>query len=187
MTIRLMIAALLALAPLPAWAQACDTLESRAGQAWAEQNLWRYADRAHAADVYRDLADSKLPSPWPDGIAPQFTVLAAGTRFQMAIARNQIQPDGSIHYGGFGTFQRIETAAQVRDLLAVRSDFKASVDLVLTLEVTQPLPVLVGPIGPQVEPSDCHLLPGGGMQLQLVTLPRDRALYLKVVEQRALQ
>jgi hypothetical protein len=181
-----MIAAALALLPVPALAQSCDTLASPAGQAWSAQNLWRYGDHAHAADVYRDLADSKLPSPWPDGIAPQFTVLPAGTRFQMAIAKTQIQPDGTIFYGGFGTFQRIDSVQQVRDLLAVRSDFKPTVDMVLTLEVTQPLPVLVGPIGPQVEPSDCHLLPGGGMQLQMVTLPKDRAQYVKVVEQRAL-
>ncbi|NBC36611.1 hypothetical protein GTZ99_08575 [Novosphingobium sp. FSY-8] len=178
----------------PAYAQtaapaapACNTLDSPAGKAWARANAWRYADPARAAAVYRDLADSRNPSPWPDGIAPQWTVLPTGTRFQMAIAKGQIQPDGTIWYGGFGTFDRIDSTQQVRDWLAVRSDFKGSVDFVLTLEVVQPLPALVGPIGPQVEPAGCKLLPGGGMQLQMVTLPKDRAAYLKVIEQRPVQ
>jgi hypothetical protein len=179
--------ALLALAqPALAQAPACDTLESPAGQSWAQANAWRYADAARAAAIFRDLADSPAPSSWPDGIPPEATVLPVGTRFQMAVANFQLLPDGTVMPGGWGTFRRIDTVAQARDDLAIRSDFKASLDHVLTFEVTAPLPALIGPTGPQVELSDCHLLPGGWMQLQMLVLPADRMHYLRVVEIRAI-
>ena len=167
-------------------APACDTLESPAGQAWAQANLWRYSDPARAAAVFRDLADSPAPSSWPDGFPPEATVLPVGTRFQMAVTAAQILPDGTVRPGGWGTFNRVDTVAQARDDLAIRSDFKASLDDVLTFEVIAPLPALIGPTGPQVEPGDCHLLPGGWPQLQMLVLPADRMHYLKVVEQRTL-
>jgi hypothetical protein len=168
-------------------APACDTLDSPAGQAWARANGWRYADPARAAAVYRDLADNPAPSPWPDGFPPEATVLPVGTRFQMVVAKGQILPDGTVRPGGFGTFQKVERAQQARDDLAIRSDFKPTLDDVLTLEVTVPLPALIGPIGAQVEPGDCHLLPGGWTQLQMLVLPADRMHYLRVIEIRALQ
>jgi hypothetical protein len=180
----LLAALLLAQATL---APACDTLDSPAGQAWARANAWRYADPAHAAAVYRDLADSPTPSPWPDGFPPEASILPMGTRFQMAVARGQILPDGTVRPGGWGTFQRLDTAQQARDDLAIRSDFKPTLDYVLTFEVTAPLPALIGPTGAQVEPGDCHLLPGGWTQLQMLVLPADRMHYLKVVETRSLQ
>lgn len=57
----------------------------------------------------------------------------------------------------------------------------------LTFEVIKPLPALIGTTGPQVEPGDCHLLPGGSPQLQMLVLPAERMRYLKLIEQRALQ
>jgi hypothetical protein len=167
-------------------APACDTLDSPAGRAWAQANLWRYSDPARAAAVFRDLADSATPSSWPDGLAPQATVLPVGMRFQMAVAQSQILPDGTVRPGGWGTFSRVDTLRQAREDLAIRSDFKATLDYVLTFEVIAPLPALVGPTGPQVEQSDCHLLPGGWPQLQVLVLPADRMHYMKVVEQRPL-
>lgn len=180
----LLAALLLAQAALP---PACDTLDSPAGQAWARANAWRYADPARAAAVFRDLADSPTPSPWPDGFPPEASVLPMGTRFQMAVAKGQTQPDGTVRPGGWGTFQRVDTAQQARDDLAIRSDFKPTLDYVLTFEVIAPLPALIGPTGAQVEPGDCHLLPGGWIQLQMLVLPADRMHYLKVVETRSLQ
>lgn len=189
-----LLAALLALAPFPALAQVgpgpvagCDTLESPAGKAWAQAQGWRYADPARAAAVFHDLADSPLPSPWPDGLPPEVMLLPVGTRFQMAVAKGQVLPDGSLRPGGWGTFQRMDTMQQARDFLAIRSDFKPTLDYVLTFEVIKPLPALIGTTGPQVEPGDCHLLPGGSPQLQMLVLPAERMRYLTLIEQRTLQ
>lgn len=168
-------------------APACDTLDSPAGQAWAQANLWRYNDPGRAAAVFRDLADNPAPPSWPDGFPPEAALLTVGTRFQMAVAKGQMQPDGTVYPGGWGTFQRVDTLQQARDDLAISSRFKTTLDYVLTFEVTAPLPALIGPTGPQVEPSDCHLLPGGWTQLQMLVLPADRMHYLKIIDQRAIQ
>jgi hypothetical protein len=53
--------------------------------------------------------------------------------------QGQILPDGTVRPGGWGTFQRLDTAQQARDDLAIRSDFKPTLDYVLTFEVTAPL------------------------------------------------
>jgi hypothetical protein len=66
-------------------------------------------------------------------------LLSVGTRFQMAVAKGQVLPDGSLRPGGWGTFQRVDTMQQARDL-AIRSDFKATLDYVLTFEVINPCP-----------------------------------------------
>jgi len=54
-------------------------------------------------------------------------------------------------------------------------------------EVVRPLPVLVGPIGPQVDPTVCEILPGRWSQFQMQVAPADRASYLKVVTSYTIQ
>lgn len=130
------------------------TLQSKPGKAWWSENRWRYSSDETAAAAYRALAEQA--SPWPDWYRPYETVLAPGTRFQMAIggAQTEDQP------GSFGTFDRIRSVSDVREDLAVRSDWKPRVDRVVTYEVVRELPVRIGPIGPQVDPGLCTLLPG---------------------------
>ena len=122
------------------------TLQSPPGKAWWAENRWRYAGDDEAAAAYRRLADEA--SPWPDWYQPYEAKLPPGTRFQMAIGGAQT-PDQP---GSFGTFDRIASVADVREDLAVRSDWKPQVDRVVTYEVVRELPVLIGPIGPQVDP-----------------------------------
>ncbi|HEX9964496.1 MAG TPA: hypothetical protein VGB04_05880 [Allosphingosinicella sp.] len=157
------------------------TLGSRPGKAWLEENRWRYASDEAAATAYRRLAEEA--SPWPDWYQPYETRLAPGTRFQMAIGGDQT-PDQP---GSFGTFDRIASVADVREDLAVRSDWKPRVDRVVTYEVVRELPVRVGPIGPQVDPGACALLPGRWSQFQALVEKVTLRGYLKVLEVRAIR
>src|SRR5688500_18668991 len=160
---------------------ASATLESPPGRAWWAENRWRYPTDEAAATAYRRLADEA--SPWPDWYRPYETRLPPGTRFQMAIGGAQT-PDQP---GSFGTFDRIASVEDVREDLAVRSDWKPKVDRVVTYEVVRELPVRIGPIGPQVDPGLCSLLPGRWSQYQALVEKGTLRSYLKVLEVRAIR
>lgn len=157
------------------------TLESRPGKAWWSENRWRYPSDEAAAAAFRTLAEQA--SPWPGWYRPYESTLAPGTRFQMAIGGGQT-PDQP---GSFGTFDRIDSVADVREDLAVRSDWKPKVDRVVTYEVVRELPVRIGPIGPQVDPGLCALLPGRWSQFQALVEKGTLRGYLKVIEVRAIR
>jgi hypothetical protein len=156
-------------------------LQSRPAKAWWRENSWRYANEDEAAAAYRRLAGEA--SPWPDWYRPYETVLPPGTRFQMAIGGAQT-PDQP---GSFGTFDRIGSVADVREDLAVRSDWKPKVDRVVTYEVVRELPVLIGPIGPQVDPGLCALLPGRWSQFEARVEKGTLRGYLKVLDVRPIR
>lgn len=170
-------------APLATAGSPCAAadLQSSPGKAWWSENRWRYASDEAAATAYRTLAEKA--SPWPDWYRPYETVLPPGTRFQMAIGGAQT-PDQP---GSFGTFDRIASVADVREDLAVRSDWKPEVDRVVTYEVIRDLPVRVGPIGPQVDPGRCALLPGRWSQFQARVEKGTLRTYLKVLEVRPIR
>lgn len=172
-----------AAAPAAAAAPACDaqSVASPPGKAWWAQQRWRYASDADAEAAYKALAAGR--SPWPDWFTGTQSVLAPGTRFQMAMAPGQ--PD--TEPGGFGTFDRIETAADVREYLAVLVEWKPAIDRVVTFEVVRPLTVETGPVGPQVDPRLCALLPGRWSQFQMMVPGKERMSYLRIVEVRPLQ
>jgi hypothetical protein len=159
---------------------AAASQQSRPGREWWEENRWRYASDEAAAAAYRDLADNPNPSPWPDWYRPYETILVPGTRFQMAIGGGQT-PDQP---GSFGTFDKIDSVADVREDLAVRSDWKPQVDRVVTYEVVRALPVKIGPIGPQIDPKLCELLSGRWSQFQALVEKGTLRSFLKVVDVR---
>jgi hypothetical protein len=156
-------------------------LHSPPGKKWWAENRWRYPGDDEAAAAYRRLAEEA--SPWPDWYRPYETGLPPGTRFQMAIGGTQT-PDQP---GSFGTFDRIDSVAEVREDLAVRSDWKPAVDRVVTYEVVRELPVKIGPIGPQVDPGLCALLPGRWSQFQALVEKGTLRSYLRVIEVRAIR
>jgi hypothetical protein len=157
------------------------TLESRAGRDWWEENRWRYASDEAASAAYRRLAD--LASPWPDWYQPYRATLPPGTRFQMAIGGSQT-PDTP---GNWGTFHRVRRVEQVREDLAVRRDWKPRVDRVVTYEVVRDLPVRIGPVGPQVDPRLCALLPGGWSQFEAMVEKGTLRSYLEVLDVRPIR
>ena len=157
-----------------------SSLNSRAGREWNDEYGWRFADRETAARAYRILAEGA--SPWPDWFEPHEEILPAGTRLQMALSPRQSAQEP----GAFATFERIKSVRNVRNYLAVRSDWKPAVDRVAVYEVTQPLPVKIGPIGPQIDPLSCRLLVGRWSQVEMKVAREERARYLKIIEVHAI-
>lgn len=170
----------------------CDamSLDSVPGQQWSESYGWRYdtstdpdpakraADNlANRAKAYTALVTGQ--SPWPDWFVPDITLLQPGTLFQMAMSPAAQQPDD--RPGGFGTFDDIVNVAEVREDLAVLQKWKPDVSRVNTYRVTEILPVHVGPIGPQVDPDACELLPGRYSQFEMLVPREDRMHYLELV------
>lgn len=182
----------------------CDakSMDSPPAKAWLAAQGWRYPDAASAAAAYLAiLGTGQGGSPWPNWfvpvpdpkvqgvlVAPPVTTLPVGTRFQMAMAPVPSQPgqpgQTDKQPGGLGTFNYIASVQDVRQFLAVTHQFKPQVDRVVTYEVTQLLPVLIGPIGPQVDAETCEYLPGGWSQFYLLPKWDERINYLKIVEVR---
>lgn len=161
----------------------CDTrsIASRPARIWWKDQRWRYATDAEATTAYQTIASGN--DPWPNWFTPNETQLAVGTRFQMAIAKGQ--PETSP--GGYGTFDNIESVRDVRLYLAVQYAWKPEVDRVVTYEVIKPLPVKIGPIGPQADPHGCAWLPGRWSQLQMTVPSANRIEYLKVLAVRPIR
>jgi len=149
--------------------------------AWMHQYGWRYGNPTAAQAAYFRLVDGQ--SPWPDWFTPTVSALQPGTLFQMALSSTQ--PDD--RPGGFGTFDWIDTVAEGREDLAVLLAWKPDIQRVTTYRITQPLLVLVGPIGPQVDPQACALLEGRFSQFQMLVPAADRMKYLEVVSSRPIQ
>jgi hypothetical protein len=161
----------------------CDVTDMTSPPAvdWMRQHAWRYATPQAAQNAYLTLVTGQ--SPWPDWFVPDVSVLQPGTRFQMALSSTQ--PDD--RPGGFGTFDLIETVAEAREDLAVLQSWKPDIQRVTIYRVTQPLLVLVGPIGPQVDPGTCQLLEGRFSQFQMLVPAEDRMRYLAVVSSSPIQ
>jgi len=158
-----------------------SSLDSPPGKKWLQSNEWRFASRAEAGRAYARLATDS--SPWPDWYVPYKTDLKPGTRFQMAIGGSQTE----LTPGGFGTFDDIRNVKDVRMKLAVRSDWKPVVDRAVIYEVVKPLPVLIGPIGAQVDPGTCRLLAGRWSQFSMQVEPTTRMQYLRVIAVRPIR
>ena len=158
-----------------------QSVASRPGQVWWAEQRWRYATDADAEAAYKAIAVGQ--SPWPNWFTPPQAMLPPGTRFQMAMAPGQ--PDDQP--GGFGTFDRIDDVADVREYLAVLVEWKPAVDRVVTYEVVAPIDVRTGPVGPQVDPKRCALLPGRWSQFQMLVPPAERMRHLKVIDVRPIE
>jgi hypothetical protein len=161
----------------------CDarSLDSAPGKAWWQEQRWRHASDEAARAAYAALLD-QTPA-WPDWFVPAESVLVPGTRLQMALAPGQSET----HPGGFATFDNILAANDVRQSLAVREAWKPHIDRVVTYEVTRPLPVQVGPVGPQIDPQLCALLPGRWSQAKMLVPDSERMEYLRVIAVRAIR
>lgn len=158
-----------------------SSIDSAPGKAWLREQRWRYASDEAAAAAYGALLD-QTPA-WPDWFVPADSTLAPGTRLQMALAPGQ--PETSP--GGFATFDNIFDAADVRRFLAVREAWKPRIDRVVTYEVTKTLPVQIGPVGPQIDPQLCVLLPGRWSQAKMLVPEAQRMDHLRVIAVRSIR
>jgi RHS repeat-associated protein len=152
-------------------------------------NTWNEFQKHHkgkfktpgeAAAAYHELVTKQ--SPWPINHTPATRVMTPGEQFNMAMSPGQ----PSTRPGGFGTLDDIADVDYVRNELAVKQDWKPAVDRVVTYEVTQPLPVKEGPVGPQVDKTAVQYLKGGGSQVEMQVPPAERMKYLKIVDEKTI-
>ena len=146
-----------------------------------KQHQGQFANSSEASKAYQELKDQE--SPWPYGYTPPEATLLPGTKINMAMS--PMQP--SDRPGGFATFDKFSTKDYVYNELAVKKDWKPELDRVVTYEVTQPLPVKVGPVGPQIDEGINRYLVGGGTQVEMTVPPRDRMNYLTPVSEKPLK
>ncbi|WP_020156997.1 RHS repeat-associated core domain-containing protein [Methylobacter marinus] len=155
-----------------------------------KENTWNEFQKHHkrqfgnsteAAAAYKSLIDKQ--SPWPIEFEPPEATLIPGTKMNMAMSPGQ----ASSRPGGFATFDDIQNVDYVRNELAVKEAWKPSIDRVVTYEVTQPLPVRIGPVGPQIDQGMGKYLPGGGSQVEMMVNPVDRMNYLKVIDEQPIE
>jgi len=149
-----------------------------------KENTWNEFQKHHqgqfssvseASKAYAELKQKQ--SPWPIGSTPLEATLLPGAEFNMAY-----EPGQDIEWiGGFGTVDEISNKSYVRNELAVKEEWKEDLDRVVTFRVTKPLPVLLGPVGPQVDSGANSYLPGGGGQIAMQVNPKKRGDYVEVV------
>lgn len=184
---RLALAFLIGFAPVTGSAQTVPAPSAQvapstnAHSAWWAAQRWRYRDDAAAEDAYRALAVRQ--SPWPEWHQIHVVWLPRGTRIQMALSPGQPVD----RPGAFATFDTIPDVAWVRRVLAVKVAWKPAIDRVVTFEVAEPLPADTGTVGPQIDEAGPAYLPGGGSQLEMMTIAADRMRYLKIVEVRPIR
>lgn len=165
-----------------------ESLESKPGKEWDKEYGWRFATSALEDPEERDKENYELrhkaylelvkgTSPWPDWFEPKVSMLPVGTKFQMAMSPNQKDD----RPGGFGTFDEIDTLTEIRDDLAVLEEWKPEVHRVNVYRVTHPLPVYIGPVGPQVDPEECVLLTGRFSQFQMLVERQNRIKHIELV------
>ncbi|MFD0048209.1 ribonuclease YeeF family protein [Actinomycetes bacterium NPDC127524] len=125
----------------------------------------------------------KEQSPWPEGFTPVKSVLKSGDTFEMVLDNKQpLNKPGS-----FGTYDTISGVEYAKNKLAIKSDWKEDFGKVVTYRVKQgvELPVLKGPVGPQIDLAADKYLPGGGTQLQIMLdWKEDKMKYLEIVSVR---
>jgi len=162
---------------------ACDVTDMTSPPAveWMQEYGWRYPTPAAAEAAYLLLVEGQ--SPWPDWFTPEVSFLPPGTLFQVAIDASQ--PDSNP--GAFGTYDWIDSVAEVRQDLAVLQAWIPDPNRVTTYRVTQPLMALVGPIGPQVDPASCTLLQGRFSQFEMLVPTQNVMTYIEVVSSRPIE
>ncbi|RZJ92542.1 MAG: RHS repeat-associated core domain-containing protein, partial [Hymenobacter sp.] len=137
-------------------------LAGRKSNAWNDfqaKTKGQFGSRAESLAEYRRLRAGT--NPWPKDYVPTLEKAKIGERVHMAMGAGQ----PNTLPGAFATKDVIPDVAYVRDNLAVRSDFKKTVDYVQEYQVIKDIDVIRGPVGPQIDPAAGKYLPCGGGQV----------------------
>ena len=135
----------------------------------------QFGSKAESLAEYKRLKAGT--SPWPKDYVPKLETMKVGERVNMAMSEDQL----ATRPGGFATTDNIPNQQFVRDKLAVRTDWKTSIDNVQQYEVIKEVPIFRGPIGPQIDPVTGTYLPGGASQVEFRVPFKERMDYLRPI------
>ncbi|MCP5014685.1 MAG: hypothetical protein GY938_05300, partial [Ketobacter sp.] len=123
-----------------------------------QQHKGQFENPVEASKAYKDLKDNE--SPWPYGYDPNSNVrtMNPGETFNMIVDNGKENMPGR-----FGTVDDIPNVNYGRQNLAIKEEWKPTLDNVVTYRVKKPFDVYEGPVGPQIDGST--YLEGGGSQI----------------------
>ncbi len=138
-----------------------DPLGLKCGNTWNEfqkHHAGQFANVKDAAAAYKKLKTGM--SPWPIGYDHKAHVrtMKVGETFHMIVDHGKANEPGR-----FATEDFIPDVNYGRQQLAIREEWKSSLDTVVTYRVRKPFDVYEGPVGPQISNGD--YLKGGGSQI----------------------
>ncbi|MDO2952295.1 RHS repeat domain-containing protein, partial [Aeromonas simiae] len=177
--------------------QCPDTLP-RARISAEEQDVFKQFEQHHAGQfkddhelvsAFENVRDNA--SPWPVGFTPKTRVIQPGERFNMITNEGRSQFPGQ-----YGTPNDIPSASFGREKLAIKEEWKGTLDRKVTYEVQRPFDIEYGPVGAQIEKmsdGSYKYYPGGGEQIRLLYKDFENAVpnkqnkyteqaYLKVID-----
>jgi hypothetical protein len=118
-------------------------------------------------------------NPWTEGYSPKSNTLSVGTKISIAMSSEQADESP----GGWATLDQINSIADIRNNLAVTSEFKSDINRINIYEVVKDLPVKEGPVGSQIDIIEDVYLSGGGTQEKLNVPAALRMKYIKKVDE----
>ena len=115
------------------------------------------------AQVNREMVDAGNLPAW-GGRAVTTDVVPAGTRFNMVVSRGQadLLEKGKPKFGGWATSDAVPDQAFARNNLAILTEFKADVSMIVQVETTAPQTLNRGIVGPLGSAS------GGASQVEFI-------------------
>ncbi|MFQ2083797.1 RHS repeat-associated core domain-containing protein [Aeromonas veronii] len=158
-----------------------------------QHHAGQFKDDNSLVSAFENVRDNA--SPWPVGFTPKTRVIQPGERFNMITNEGRAQFPGQ-----FGTPNEIPNSSFGRENLAIKEEWKGSLDRRVTYEVQRPFDIEYGPVGPQIEkmPDGSYkYYPGGGEQIRLLYKDFENAVsskknnytenaYLKIIDDVAL-
>jgi uncharacterized protein RhaS with RHS repeats len=137
------------------------TCKENTWNAFQKDHKGMFKSPAEASAAYQDLKNNQ--SPWPIGYdhTQNVRTMMPGETFNMIVDEGREDMPGR-----FGTTDNIPDSQYGRQNLAIKEEWKPTLDNVVTYEVLEPFDVYAGPVGPQIDGS--NYLAGGGTQITFV-------------------
>ncbi len=158
-----------------------------------QHHTGQFNDDHALVSAFENVRDNE--SPWPVGFTPKTRIIQPGERFNMITNEGRAQFPGQ-----FGTQSEIPNSSFGRANLAIKEEWKGTLDRRVTYEVQRPFDIEYGPVGPQIEKmsdGSYKYYPGGGEQIRLLYKDFENAVpskknnytdnaYLKIISDIAL-
>ncbi len=134
-----------------------NAAKSNTWNEFQKQHKGQFKNASEASVAYKDLKYSE--SPWPIGYDYKANVrtIQVGETFNVIVNKNKAKSPGR-----FSTHDDIPNINYGRQKLAIKEEWKPTLDEVATYRALRSFDVYYGPVGPQIDGK--NYLPGGGSQ-----------------------